>query len=454
MSKEITQLEKSSVKMSVTIPKEDAQAQYHNLLKEYAKNAQLPGFRKGKVPQELLVRKFGDALKGEALNKILEKAIEEVFQDENLSRHERPLPYAQPRMEDEPKLDFDQDINFSLVYDVLPKISISQWKGLEAEIPQVKVAEADIERELEELRERNAFVLDQAEDALAQNGDVATVNYCEIGENGEELPNTRRDDFAFTLGSGANVYKFDDDIIGMKKGDTKEISKTYPNDESVNSLLAGRTLKLKITLTALKEKKLPDLDDELAQDIDDKFKNLDDLKRNIRERLEANIERRLKDHKVSRVLEKIMEKTPVSLPESMVNAEIQGRMRNLARQFGADAEKLKQLLSISGGGLDDIDGKWRPAAEKALHSRLIVETLIEEQHIEAGDAELGQEIERIAAESNMPLEEAQKRYGDENMREYLKADIRERKFFDMLLAENSIKTGTMINYLDFISKSD
>jgi trigger factor len=454
VSKEITQLEKSSVKMSVTIPKEDAQAQYHNLLKEYAKNAQLPGFRKGKVPQELLVRKFGDALKGEALNKILEKAIEEVFQDENLSRHERPLPYAQPRMEDEPKLDFDQDINFSLVYDVLPKISISQWKGLEAEIPQVKVAEADIERELEELRERNAFVLDQAEDALAQNGDVATVNYCEIGENGEELPNTRRDDFAFTLGSGANVYKFDDDIIGMKKGDTKEISKTYPNDESVNSLLAGRTLKLKITLTALKEKKLPDLDDELAQDIDDKFKNLDDLKRNIRERLEANIERRLKDHKVSRVLEKIMEKTPVSLPESMVNAEIQGRMRNLARQFGADAEKLKQLLSISGGGLDDIDGKWRPAAEKALHSRLIVETLIEEQHIEAGDAELGQEIERIAAESNMPLEEAQKRYGDENMREYLKADIRERKFFDMLLAENSIKTGTMINYLDFISKSD
>jgi trigger factor len=454
VTKEITHLEKSSVKMSLTVPREDVQAQYNNLLKEYGKNAQIPGFRRGKVPHEVLVRKFGEALKGETLNKVLEKAVEEVFRDETLSRFERPLPYAQPRVEVEPKLDFDQDIKFSLVYDVLPRLSIGQWKGLEAEIPQVEITEADIKQELEELRERNAFVLDRAEDAEAQNGDVATVNYCEIGEDGEELPNTKRDDFAFTLGSGANVYKIDDDIIGMKKGETKEVSKSYADDDSVNSAIAGRTLKLKLTLTALKEKKLPDLDDELAQDIDEKFQTLDDLKRNIRERLGINIERRLKDLKTSKILEKIMENTPVTLPESMVDAELNGRMRNLARQFGTDIDKLRQLLSLTENDLNDIDGKWRPAAEKALHSRLIVETLMDEQHIEANDAELEQEIGRIAAEAGMLFEEVQERDKDENMRDYLKADIRERKFFETLLAENAIKIGAVTNYLDFISKND
>jgi trigger factor len=207
-------------------------------------------------------------------------------------------------------------------------------------------------------------------------------------------------------------------------------------------------------LTALKEKKIPDLDDELAQDVDEKFQTLDDLKRSIRERLEQDVERRLKDLKISKVLEKIMENTPVTLPESMVKAELEGRFRNLARQFGTDTEKLMQMLSISGNGLDDIEGKWRPAAEKALHSRLIVEAIMEEQRFEINDEEINKEMERIADESGMSLEDVQKRYESNDMKEYLKDDIRERKLFDMLLAENTIKTGVRTNYLDFINKNE
>jgi trigger factor len=461
VTKEITRLEKSNVKLSLTVPKEEVQAQYQDVLKDYTKNAQIPGFRKGKVPQEVLLRKFGDAVKGAVLGKIIEKAVEDVFQDDKLPRNERPLPYSQPVMQEEPKLDLDQDFRFSLVYDVLPAISVGQWKGLEAEVPSVEVSAEDINRELEEVRDRNAFVLDRDEDAPARMGDIATISYCELGEDGAELPNGRRDDFVFTLGSGSNVYQLDDDVNGMKKGETKEITKTYPpaadgvdaDERALNAPLAGRTLKMRVTLTALKEKKLPDLDDELAQDVDEQFQTLDDLKNSIKERLEKSLTLRMRDLKINQLLEKIMENTPVTLPESMVNVEVEGRLRAMARRIGTDVEKLLQVMALSGENPDEIHQKWRSQAEKALHSRFIVETLIEEQHIEASDAEVEQELERIAADTKTPLEEIKKRYEEKDALEYVKDSIRENKFYDMLLAENTVKTGVKANYLDVMEKN-
>ena len=120
VTKEITRLEKSNVKMSLTVPKEDVRTQYHGLLQDYSKNVQLPGFRKGKVPHEVLERKFGEALKGEALGRIIETAVTEIFQDENLPRSEKPLPYSSPQLEGEPELEIENDLRFSVGYDVLP----------------------------------------------------------------------------------------------------------------------------------------------------------------------------------------------------------------------------------------------------------------------------------------------------------------------------------------------
>ena len=395
VTKEITRLEQSNVKLNMTIPKEDVLSQYQDLLKDYSKNVQLPGFRKGKVPHNVLERKFGEALREEALGKIIEKTITEIFDDENMPKDEKPLPYSRPELQEEPKLDFEQDLSFSIVYDVMPKISIGQWKGLEVEVPDVSVSEEDLNRELEDLRERNAFVLDRDEGAEAQNGDLVTIDHCELDDTGEVLPDSERKDFAFTLGSSQNAYMFDDDIIGMKKGDAKEFTKTYPQTPG-DTVFAGKTLKLKVTLTALKEKKLPDLDDDLAQDIDEKFNTLDDLKNSIRERLGKALEQRLKELKINGLLEKIMENSPVSLPESMVRVELDGRIRNLARRFGTDTDRIMQMLAEDGQGLEDIQGKWRPSAEKALHSRIILETIMEEQHIEVNDNEIGKEMENMA----------------------------------------------------------
>jgi trigger factor len=451
VSKQITRLEKSNVRLNLTVPKEDALSQYNELLKDYAKNVQIPGFRKGKVPQNVLERKFGEALKKEALGKIVEKALEQVFGDENLPRDERPLMYEQPRMEAEPKLDFDNDLVFNLVYDVAPNVSVGQWNGLEAEVPDVAVSEEDIARELEEVRDRNAFVLDRDDGAKARFGNVATVDYCLLDDNGETLSDSGREDFSFTLGSGQNNLDFDNDIVGMKKGETREITKTYNKDEGRE--FAGETKKLRVTLTALKEKKLPDLDDELAQDVDEKFNTLDDLKNSIRQWMEKSLASRLRELKIDRLLEKIMENTPVTLPESMVRAELNSRLRNLARQYGLDAEKMAQMLSQGGQGLEDIVSQWRPSVEKALYSHFIVEKLIEDQHIEAGDEEAEKEIESIIAESGMSREDVIKRYGGDRAPEYIKDALRERKLFDLLLGENNIKTGSKMNYLDFMQNN-
>jgi len=448
ISKEIKRLEKSNINLSITVPKEDVRAQYQDMLNDYAKNIHLPGFRKGKVPREVLEVKFKDALKQDALGRIIESALKEVFSDENLPRNERPLPYSTPELRDEPKFDLEQDLVFSVIYDVLPDVKIGRWKGLNVEYPYAEIAKEDIDRELEGIRERNAIVMDRDDSAAAQNGDVVTINYQIFEEDGETSSNFKRDDFAFTLGSNTNSYQFDDDIAGMKKGETKEFKKKFA-DDFFESALAGKERKVRITLTSLKEKKLPDLDDDLAQDVDEKFKTLDDLKNSIKERLQKNLERRLLDVKSSELLKKIMENTPVILPESMITAEVEGRWRRLARYYNTSAETMMQMMA-SGEGYEEREKEWRETAAKALHSRVIIETLLEEQNIEVTDEDVEKELESIAAEAETDIDEVKKHY-DEQALLYLREEIKERRLIDLMLAENTLKTGKKENYLDFMS---
>jgi trigger factor len=438
--------------MTITVGKDDLRSEYDGLVSDYSKNIQIPGFRKGKVPKEILIRKYAGALKGEALGQIIEKAMGSVFEDEAFPREDRPLPYSSPRIEDEPALDLEKDLTFSVVYDILPQFTVGQWKGLEVEVPGAEITGEDLNRELEAVRERNAIVLDKDDEAEAAKGDVVTVDYGELTENGETAADTERRDFVFTLGSGYNTYHFDDEITGMKKGESRDIEKTYGEDFE-DADLAGETKKIRVTLTALKERQLPDLDDDLAQDVDEKFKTLDDLKANIRDRLTKNLERRLREIKISKLLEKIVENTPVEVPESMVRIELDSRWRNLARSFNMPAEDLVKMMEKSGKGAESIQEQWRPEAVKALHSRLIVETLIKEQNFEPTGEDEEREYQTMAAGSETSVEEIKKYYEQENMKEYLKEEIKERKLFDLLLAENTIKTGKKENYLDLVGNN-
>ena len=444
ITKELKRLDKSNVSLSVTVPKEEVRSQYNEMIDEYTKEMQLPGFRKGKVPREVLERKYGDALKDDALGRVMESVLQEIFKEDSLPRNEKPLPYSSPELKDKPDFDFDKDLQFTVIYDVLPEVKIGQWKGLKVDYPYAEVEKKDIDKELEEIRERNAIVMDRDDSAAARKGDVVTIDYQFFDENGEKSPDLHRKDFIFTIGSETNIYKFDDDIIGMKKGETKEFTKNFEKD-FFDSAVAGSSRKIQVTLTALKEKKLPDLDDDLAQDVDEKFKTLDDLKNSIKDKLTKSLEYRLREKKLSELLKKIMENTPVVLPESMIRAEVEGRWRRLARYYNMSPETIAQMMSG-----DEKSKEWREAAEKALHSRLILETLMEDEKIEVSDEDVEQEFKSIAEASNAQIDEVKKHYNEEALF-YLKEDIREKKITDMMFAENNLKQGKKENYLDFMS---
>lgn len=452
VSKEITRLEHSRIKLSVSIGKDDVKLEYDKILSELGKDIQIPGFRKGKVPKNVIERKFGEALIGEITGHLVEHAMEAVFQEETFPREDMPLTYSTPEFEGEPSnVKAGEGYAFTMVYDSFPKITLGQYKGLEVEVPDVRITEDDLNRELEAVRERNSVVLDKEDDDQAVGGDVATVNYSELTAEGEAAKGSEREDFVFTIGSGRNIFKFDDDITGMKKGETKDIEKIYPEDFEDKDL-AGKTRKIRVTLTGLKKKILPDLDDELAKDVDEKFETLDDLKKNIREGLEHELHHRLQDIKINKLLEKIMETTPIDIPEAMRRVQLDAQWRNFARQLNMPVDRLKESIAKSEKELEEFEELWRPEAERALHYRLIVETLLNNLNIEVTDEDIKKEIAHEAEHGGESAEKLMEFYKEENMKTYLEDNIKERKLFDILRAENTIKTGDREDYLKIIEE--
>ena len=223
VKKEFTPQEKSSVKLTVTIGKEDVVKSYKDALAKIAKEIQLPGFRKGHVPANVLERKYGEALKADALGEIIDSSLNEIFQDD-AEKDNRPLPYSQPVLEGAPVLDLEKDLTYTVKYDVFPKVQVKNFGGINVKEPQVNIGDKELQAELKNIQERNATIEDRPDDQAAQKGDIVTVDYIELDKDGVEVAASKRDGYVFTIGE-ADAYGISDDIVGMKKGDTKEAGK-------------------------------------------------------------------------------------------------------------------------------------------------------------------------------------------------------------------------------------
>ena len=451
-TKKIEVLENSAVKLTITVAQKDVEENYNQTLNKYAKSLQIPGFRKGKAPKSVLERKYGDALKADSVSETAEKALEQVFEDiDKNDKDNRPLPYAQPVMEKAPDADISKDLEFSVVYDVMPKVSVKHINGISIQEPQVKIGDAELNKELEEIRERNAMVVDKKDGEKAAKGDVVTVDYWEIGDDDAMVANTKREDFVFTLESGQNIYNFDDDIIGMKKGDTKTIVKTWKKDDK-DADLAGKTKKIGITLKALKLRNVPDLDDELAQDVNEKYKTLADMKADISKNLNKTLETKLREIKSNALLEQLIEKNPITLPASMVQAETQARWQMMARQFQIAPDQLEKMVGASGQKKEDMLKQWAGDSEKMLKGRLIVENLLKERNITVTPEDVEAEYAKIANGAGISLDEVKKHYADASKKEYLIDDMKEQKLYDQLFSEIKITKGEKTTFEDLFKK--
>ena len=449
-NKEIKTLENSVVELSVTIEKEVLKKEYDELLGKYAKTAQVKGFRKGKVPVAILERKYSDSLKMESGYNLVEKSLEDVLKDVE----KKPLPYYTPRLVDEESftVDLDKDLVFKVSYETYPEITLGQYKGVEIEIPKVKISKEDEKRELERYQEQNAVVTEKKEGVVEKN-DVATISYSEIDKDGNTVEGTSREDFTFTVGTGYNYYKIDDDITGMKTGEEKTVEKTFGDDFEYKEL-AGKKVKVKIKVTGIKSKQLPAIDDELAQDISEKYKTLDDLKKDIKEKQNGMIDSKLKALKQQRIIDKIVEASTLDVPSSMVEQELEHSWQNFLYQFGGDDTKVLKLLEMQNKTKDDLLEEWKPSAVKSVKGQLIVSKIMDEEKLEVSDEEMEEELKKQAAQSGMGEDEFRKYIEDNNMSSYLRHSLIERKTYEMLIDSSVIKTGETVKFLDFIQMNN
>ena len=324
ITKEITKIENSAVRLTATVSKQDVESSYKTGLSKIIKNIQIPGFRKGHVPANLIEKKYGEDIKMEVLGNIIDDALNEILQGDDM-KDNRPLPYAQPRLEGDkmPEFDLSKDFTFTVTYDVFPQVEVKNFSGITIKEPQVEISDKDLEEELKAIQDRNSTILDKKDGDPVAKGDIVTINYSELDDNDAVIEDSKREGFVFTVGSGENIYKIDDEIVGMKKDETKTVTKKYDKKDPDENL-AGKTKKISVTVTAIKVKDIPPLDDDLAQDVSEKYKTLDDLKNDIKRQMETSKTRKLAELKSQSLLEQLVEKNPFDLPVSMVKAEQDG----------------------------------------------------------------------------------------------------------------------------------
>ncbi|MBR7079712.1 MAG: trigger factor [Treponema sp.] len=454
ITKEITKIENSAVRLSATVSKQDLETSYNSGLSKIAKNIQLPGFRKGHVPTNIIVQKYGEDIKMEVLGNIIDDALNEILQGDDMKDY-RPLPYAQPRLEGDkmPEFDLSKDLTFSVVYDVFPQVEIKNFSGITIKEPQVEISDKDLEEELKAIQERNSTILDKKDGEGLAKGDIVTINYSELDDNDAVIEGSKREGFVFTVGSGENIYKIDDDIIGMKKDETKAITKKYDKKDPDENL-AGKTKKISVTVTAIKEKNLPPLDDDLAQDVSEKYKTLDDLKNDIKRQMETSKTRKLAELKSQSLLQQLVEKNPFDLPASMVKAEQDARWNMMAQQFQTTPEQLEKMILSSGQTKEDMVKQWTGDTEKMLKSRIIVDLLLRDRNISVTPEEVEAQYQKIADEQGITLDEVKKHYEDPRNKEYLVDDTKEEKLFEALYKEVKIAKGDKVAFADLFKSEN
>ncbi|HVP18975.1 MAG TPA: trigger factor [Spirochaetia bacterium] len=442
-TREVQLLENSKVKLTIHVPTEDVRKQYDDILKEYTQKAHVKGFRPGKVPADIIVRKLGPALIDQTRSEVLEKSLSEVFE----SVEQKPIPYATPEIKADDALELGKEYAFEVTYDTWPTVELGPYQGLEIDQPQWEVTDEDIGRELKGIQEQNALFTDK-ESGEVEKGNIVNIDYVEM-EAGAEKPGTKREAFVFEVGTGYNAYAIDDDITGMKKGDTRLITKVYPGDYET-SALAGKSVTLRVTLNSVKEKQLPEINDELAQDISEKFKNLDDLKADIRTKLEQTVKQTVRSRTVSRILDSIVETSKIPLPQSLVDYQLENIWQEYVGRMRIEEKELVSLLEAQGTTMESLRTEWLPSAEKRARLQLVISEIARRESIAIEDAELDAEIARMAEQRKVTAEELKESLSRNNLVDYMKSNLRIDKLYDFLISKTTLRTGEKRKVLDIL----
>ena len=388
------------------------------------KKINVPGFRKGKAPRKMIEKLYGpEVFYEDAANFAIPDAYEEAAKECGLEIVSRPDI-------DVVDIGKDKPFVFSATVAVKPEVELGDYKGIEVEKQEVKVMAADVNAEIDRVREQNARII-TVDDRAVKKDDIAVIDF-EGFVDGEPFEGGKGTDYSLTIGSHSFIDDFEDQLIGKKAGDKVDVNVTFPEEYHAEEL-KGKSALFKVEIKEIKVKELPKLDDEFASEVSE-FDTLKEYKASVKKTLTERRKAQVKTEKENKVIEKAVENAKVDLPAPMVDEQVSQMVNEFASRLQQQGLSIEQYMQMTGMQPQMLMDQMRPEAETRIKTRLVLEAVAKEEKIKATAKDIDKEIEKMAEMYKMEVDKIKEMFGDAE-KEQISQDIAVQKAVDLLVKE-------------------
>lgn len=423
MSYKVENLEKSMVKLTIEVGADEFEKAME---KSYHKNKgkmTIQGFRKGKAPRKMLEKMYGPEIFYEdAANFVIPEAYEKAAKESKLEIVSRPEI-------DVVDIGKDKPFVFSATVAVKPEVTLGDYKGLEVTKKEVKIMAADVNAEIDRVREQNSRMI-TVERAIKKN-DIAVIDF-EGFVDGEPFEGGKAENHQLTIGSHSFIDTFEDQLIGKKAGDEVDVNVTFPEEYHAEEL-KGKPALFKVTVKEVKEKEVPKADDEFASEVSE-FETLKEYKASIKKSLTEKAKAQATTEKENEVVEKAVANATMEIPEPMINEQVNQMTQEFAGRLQQQGIKFEQYMQLTGMDPAKFIEQMKPEAIKRIQTRLVLEAIVKAEGIKATKKDIDKEIEKMAEMYQMEVDKVKEMIGDEE-REQIGVDLAVQKAVDFLIKE-------------------
>ncbi|CAH1211309.1 Trigger factor [Paenibacillus auburnensis] len=419
-------IEKNLGVLEVEVEAERVAAALDKAFNKVVKKANVPGFRKGKVPRPIFESRFGvESLYQDAIDILLPEVYGEAVEQTDI------FPVDRPEVDIE-QFAKGQAFIFKAKITVKPEVKLGQYKGLEVPVQKAEVTEDELNAELKRLQERHAELV-VVEEGAAANGDIAVIDF-DGSVDGVPFEGGAAERHSLELGSNSFIPGFEEQVVGMATGDFKDVEVTFPEAYHAENL-AGKAAVFKVKLHEIKRKQLPELDDEFAKDVSE-FDTLEEYKADLKAQLESRKQDELKGVRETAVVDKAAANAEVEIPEAMIKSEVQNMVRDFDNRLRQQGMNMDMFLSFSGQTREDLEGQMKSDAEKRVRNNLVLEVIAKEENIEVSEEEVNQELATMAESFKRSPEEIRSILAANGSLSSLSEEISLRKTIDLLIASS------------------
>ena len=417
----------NEVKLELTVEASRFDEAIKKVYFKSAKYFNIPGFRKGKAPMKIVEKYYGEEIFFEdAFNDIAPEVLEEAVKEKKLEVVSRPDI-------DVKQIGKGQDLIFTAVFQTKPEAELEKYKGIEIKKIEYNVTDEDINHELTHMQEHNARMI-SIEDRPVEKGDIAVIDF-EGFVDGVAFEGGKAENHELEIGSNTFIPGFEDQIIGMKIEEEKDIKVKFP-DEYFSKDLAGKDATFKVKVNEIKKKELPELDDEFAKDVSE-FDTLEELKKSIKDKMEKDNKQKEKYETEDAVIKAVCENVKVDVPSGMIETETENMLKDVETRLSYQGLKLDQYLQMIGKTREDMLKEYEPQAIESIKSRLMLEAVIKAEKIEATEDEIEAKMKEMA--KNYGKENDEEFMKNENVANYIKEGIKAEKAVEFLVKNAKFK---------------